>query len=141
MVAIDSDLAVPTQLDTVELEVLRPPNAPLGPFRTSVDPVQRFYVPLPVTHGLTPKDPAQQIEVVARGRRRTSVVVEQRAQLRYLEGEALLVCMRLDAACVGLECPEGATCRAGVCRAAGVDAAGLDPYEPDSPVDCALASE
>ena len=138
--AVDSDLAIPTELDAVEIEIRRPPEPPLGPFQTYVDPVQRFHVALPVTLGLQGDERAQEIEVVARALRRTRVVVEQTARLGYRRGEVVLLCLRLDASCVSVTCPGGATCRNGTCELPDLASSSLPTYRPDDPIDCATPS-
>lgn len=138
-VAVDSDLPIPTEIDAVEFEILRPPEAPLGPFQSYVDPVQRFHVELPVTLGLQGSG-EQAVEVVTRALRRTRPMVEQRARLEYRAAEVVLLCMRLDASCGDVTCPEDATCRDGVCEPVDLDSATLAPYDPEAPIACPTPS-
>ena len=136
---MDSDLPIPTEMDAVELEILRPPAAPLGPFQSYVDPVQRFYVELPVTLGLHGAAD-QEVEVVARALRRTRPMVEQRARLGYRMGEVVVLCIRLDASCGDVTCPEDATCRDGACEPVAVDSAALALYDPATTITCPTPS-
>ena len=134
LVVVDSDLQVPEALDTVSLEILRPPDVPLGPFTQLVDPSKRFAVPLPVSVGIkASSDPTRRITVVATGVRRTDVVVEQQADVDFQEGRVVVLCIRLDADCQDVVCEDDTTCRGGMCTSPAVGAGELQLYDGEEP--------
>lgn len=122
-VVVEGDLDVPSELDSVEVEVV----APDGAFETARADVTTG--PLPRTLGVVwdggRLDP---FVVTARGSVGGSVTVEQSARVAFLHEQTVVLRLRLDGSCVGDTCGLDETCSAGVCVSVDVDADSLESF-------------
>ncbi len=110
VVAIDTDLCVPAELDRIEIVATR------GGMTSEVD--RDFAAPgpgFPLTASFV-RDPANTgpLEVTVTGFLAGSVVVDRRARAEYVLGEERVLRMDLLRSCVGRSCP-GETCTFGGC--------------------------
>ncbi len=114
VVEVDSDLAVPGELDGIEVIVTGSQS-----MSASGSLLDR---PLPRTVGLVPAgDSLGPIEIRAVGTLRGVPVVERVATTSFLQGRTLLLRMFLSRACRGVTCGAGETCDEGRCVSSEVD--------------------
>lgn len=114
VVEVDSDLAVPGEIDAVEVIVTGSQSS-----SASGSLLDR---PLPRTVGLVPAGGSLgPIEVRAVGTLRGVPVVERVATTSFLQGRTLLLRMFLSRACRGVTCGAGETCDEGRCVSSEVD--------------------
>jgi len=126
VVVVESDLAVPAQLDEVVVEVS---GATAGAERATARLDGAGAVPLPVTLGLRPAGGASgPVSVRVAGYRAGTEFVATRVRTRFVEGRRILLRVVLRGACVGVVCEGGATCREGACTDDFVDPAGLPSF-------------
>ncbi len=130
LVVVDSDLAVPSQLDEVNVRVTGPDSdtksavARLGPGEE----------PLPRTVGLVHEDgPLGPVQILVTGGQGGAPTVERRAILSFVEGRTLLLRMELLASCQGMTCGPDMTCVDGSCRSAEIDPDTLPEYDGTIP--------
>lgn len=126
VVVIDSDLAVPDELDAIRVQVTGPDGstknagAMLGPGET----------PLPRTLGLVHEDgPLSPVRILVTGRSGDSDVIERRATTAFIEGRTLLLRMDLLRSCVAVVCDADQSCLSGSCRSAEVDPGSLPEWQ------------
>lgn len=120
------------RLVKLDVEVPGDPGAPSG-LTTLVDPTYRDAVEPPLSWGIVAPDDDRTAEVtiVLRGfyggaeADAEPHLVEKRARVRFVDKEIRLLCMDLEAACVGVTCGEGETCDAGTCKPAAIDSGAL----------------
>jgi hypothetical protein len=129
VVGVDTDLAVPGQLDGLTMRVVADGAEE---FSNTSNPwsLGPGAVELPGTFTLVAKHGRPLLQVEVRGMHGDQVLVTRMASLRMVDSELLYLEMPLTASCVGVSCPDGQTCAAGACTSASVDAATLPPYRP-----------
>lgn len=126
VVAVWSDLAVPTELDEIRVEVVGPTQTgtktfPLtGPGKL---PVQLELVPL--------GDKNATFAVKAVGLRSLVEGVSQTARVSFVSGKALLLKLFLGRACQGKTCTGDYTCAQGICDQP-IAVGTLPPYDPNN---------
>jgi hypothetical protein len=127
VVRVDTDLAVPGRIDTVEIRVV--PER--GDATTDTYKLTGRSA-LPATLGLRPKgDPNFGVEVTARGLLGLTVVVTQTAAVRFVPGEARELQLFLANDCVtGGGCQAPDVCVRGPSCVAKTAVAPLRPYTP-----------
>jgi alpha-tubulin suppressor-like RCC1 family protein len=132
LVVVDSDLAVPGEIDAVRIEVM---SGPAAPAQTSTGILGVPRMPsLPRTLALVHKGgPLGPIEVRAQVLQGPTVVVERRARVSFVQGEVRVLRLNLDRDCEGMMCGAGMTCAAGVCRSIDVPASELPPWTGSIP--------
>jgi hypothetical protein len=112
VVAVDSDLAVPGELQSVRLWVAGPSGDEA--FDRTVDLTAAGAPGLPLTLSLTPgSDALEPVVIMAVGSGPGGASVERRVETGFVRGERRLVSMLLLRACVGVTCPLEETCTAG----------------------------
>jgi hypothetical protein len=127
VVVIDSDLAVPSALDEISIQVEGASGIPKSARVTLTGAGSAL---LPVTLGLRPSSPGSSPVTI----RATGLLVGTRkvfAEVRtsFIEGRRLVVRIVLSSACLGVVCASGETCSpAGACVPADVDPITLPPY-------------
>jgi hypothetical protein len=124
VLAIDSDLAVPGELDAVRIEVMGSGSNRV--FDTTV-PLSSA-ADLPLTHSVVPAG-GSAFEVVATGLRDGAEVVRDDASSGWIEGESRLLPLWLGRECMGYDCGEGRTCSGIGCVSRARPAADLAPFE------------
>ncbi len=108
VVVIDTDYAVPSELDDVEIQVTEPDG--------TVQTVTPSLEVLPVTLGVVHRGGATSpLEVLARGRLRGTTRVERRAVTGFVSGESRVLRLDLLRACEAVPCSAVETCMAGAC--------------------------
>lgn len=110
---IDTDMAVPAELDRLEVSVTGPSQQTQGPFMVSLtaatDP------PFPRTLGLVDAGSTSSVAVAVVGFRGAQSFT-QRVQTQFVDDETRMVRIVLSAACLGVTCDEATeTCDAGRC--------------------------
>jgi len=126
IVAVDSDLSVPDELDQLRIEV----TSPEGEMRGSIADLGPGQAPLPRTLGLVHEHgPLGPFTIRAVGLLDMGIVVEQRAVTSFLRGKRLLLEMELLEVCDGVPCGGEATCIAGACGSAAIDPGTLPPWD------------
>jgi hypothetical protein len=132
VVAVDSDLAVPGELQSVHLRV----EGPTGDIAVDqgVDLTAGGAPRMPLTLSLTPgSDALAPVVIVATGMG-PGGTVQRRVETGFVRGERRVVPMPLLRACVGVTCPVGETCTAaGACVDSAIDPGSLPPWtgEPE----------
>lgn len=126
VVAIDSDLEIPSNLDRVELLI----EAPDGERRQSVGELSGdAAVPLPLSLGLLHRGgPLGPISIVARGLLGNDEVVIRHASASFIEQRTLILEMHLSRACIGVACDADETCELGECRSRVISESELKDY-------------
>lgn len=126
VVVVESDLAVPTQLDEVVVEV---EGAAARGQRAVASLVGEDAAGLPLTLGLRPGSTgAGPLSVRVAGKRAGAEFVATRVRTRFVEGRRVLLRVVLRGACVGVTCETGTTCREGACADEFVDPATLPSF-------------
>lgn len=115
VLVIDSDLGT-DGLPRVEIQVLGP--SMLEEVSTTIDFREPGSPPpYPLTLGLVrdPSAPNSFLAVNVSGEDESGRVLRASARTEFVAGESRALVLRLDAVCVDVNCPEGATCREGEC--------------------------
>ncbi len=124
VVVVDSDLAVPVQLDAVSVEITGVAGAQASGTLTGsgAEPLPRY---VGVVHGGGSLGP---LEVRATGSRNGNVIVERRARTSFVAGRTLTLYLFLSRNCLNVTCAEGETCDGGSCVSAEVPASSLPTW-------------
>ena len=131
IVSVDTDLAVPSELDAVRFVAMRGDRAPVERTATLMGG------DLPVELGLVHDDgPLGPVDVTISGMRGSTVVVERRLRFDFVRGRVLVVRVELSRACVGVACEGDRTCVAGVCRDVRPRPDELLPWGDDAGTGC-----
>ncbi|MBW2460214.1 MAG: hypothetical protein JRH11_01125 [Deltaproteobacteria bacterium] len=121
IVAVDTDLSVPDELDGVRIDMV----GPGGQVRRTMGPVPTVES-LPATvgmiHGIGPLGPVQVTVVGVAGGRD---IIQRRATVSFVEGRTLVLWVHLPRECLDVRCTPTETCAPGGCRAIDVDATEL----------------
>lgn len=132
LIEVDSDLAVPGELDSIVVTFTAPDGSPT---REATATLGAGQPPLPRTAAMAHEGgPLGPYRVVVSGRLGATTVVERAGALTF-EDQAIRVWrVRLTRSCASMDC--GAqTCEAGACRAVEVAASELLPYPAGPPPD------
>lgn len=130
LVEVDSDLAVPGELDSIVVTFTHPDGAPT---REATARLGAGEAPLPRTAAMVHEGgPLGPYRVVVSGRLGGATVVERAGELTFVEGEIRVWRVRLTRSCAGMDCGDQ-TCAAGACRAVDVASAELLPYPAPAP--------
>ena len=127
VVAVWSDLAVPSELDSVRIDVAGPTSSGSKTFPltagggTNKLPVQLELVPLDA------KDATFTVKATGTG------LVTQSARVSFVAGQSLLLKLFLAQSCKPLTCVGDTTCAAGACTQP-IAVASLPPYDPSQPL-------
>jgi hypothetical protein len=129
LVVVDSDLAVPGELDELVFRV----QGPSGPERVTSAPLGSGEQALPRSLALVRSGGAlAPLTVRVEGLKQDSIVLARTATLQFVEGRTLVLPMHLVAACVDVEC--GAqTCTERGCESSQVDAESLASWNGQEP--------
>ena len=128
VVAVWSDMVVPTELDTVFIDVTGPTSEGSKTFHLTTEsalPVQLELVPLAA------KDATFMVTAV--GQKGANALVSQSARVSFVTGQALLLKLFLGRACEGMTCTGDTTCSAGTCSQP-IATVTLPPYDPSKPL-------
>lgn len=126
VVVVESDLAVPAQLDEIVVSVEGPQGIPRGAHASLVG---ASAVRLPVTVGLRPASGGGiGVTIKAIGRHDGADQVEAQVRTSFVVGRRLLVRMVLREICAGVPCAELETCLDGVCADARIDPSTLPSF-------------
>ena len=120
LVVVDSDLAVPSELDAVQVTVsgVVESMSASGAI-TNAEPLPRTVGVVHRGGGLGP------VEVTVIGSRGGTEVIRARAVTWFVRGRTLVLPIFLSQECTGVTCPAGRTCSGGACVSASVDPATL----------------
>jgi hypothetical protein len=119
VVVVDTNLAIPDQIDSIALEVdareiggdVSKRDGSLGAGGSN----------LPITLGLLHESgPLGPVRVLARGLHADDVVLEREALFHFQKGRILMLRLDLMADCLGVDCDAGMTCVNGSCRSGEV---------------------
>lgn len=131
IVAVGSNLAVPSELDAIRIDVVGPESTVPKTSMALLGPGQPG---LPRTLGLVHEDgPLGPLVVRVAGRRGGFDVIERRARVSFLEGRTLLLRIDLMRNCVGTTCESNRTCIDGGCREIDVSAESLPEWTGSLP--------
>lgn len=125
-VVVWSDLAVPTEMDNIRINIK-------GATDTSSIPFQLSANSLPLQVSLVPPNNNNNLlfDVKATGFLGTNPIVSQEASLSFLPGQRRVLTLFLGRACGGVICDPGSTCFAGTCKPAAVSPSSLPVYDPN----------
>lgn len=126
LIVVDTDFAIPSELDAINVEVMDPIGTPraMGPLRSQRD--------LPATVGVLHSGGALgPVSVEVRGSISGVVVVQREATFSFVENETRILRINLLRSCRGVTCMAGLTCGENGCRSAQLSAADLEPYQED----------
>jgi hypothetical protein len=129
IVVVDTDLAVPAELDRIIFEVV----SPEGRMETaSADPASALPAFLGVVHTAGPLSP---LEVRVVGRVGGADIVERRARLAFQADRTVVLQMNLLGSCAGAmsRCGPGETCAESGCRPVAVGDEELSPWGGSPP--------
>lgn len=113
IVAVDTDLSVPDEIDSIRIDV----TGPGGELRRATG-VLEGEGRLPATLGIAHRGgPLGPIRVTVTGRLAGRDVIQRRARVEFVPERVVVLRLTLDAACIGIRCPEEQTCAGGNCRA------------------------
>ena len=115
VVAVWSDLAVPTESDTIRIEVAGPNGNTSDSFRLTAG-AEPGKTKLPAVLELVPLAAKNAtFTVKATGQLGMADLVSQSARVSFVSGQALLLKLFLGGACKGASCGADFTCSAGAC--------------------------
>jgi hypothetical protein len=144
VVIVDSDLAVPEQMNAVSVTITGPSGTPV----VADHPLdQAGLAGLPLTLGVSPSgDALGPVDVEVRGMLAGSSVVTRSARTTLIRGESLALYMFLARDCMGVICDADETCTENGCAPALIDAATLPPWtgsiaSPDAGADASVSSD
>jgi hypothetical protein len=124
VVTVDSDLAVPAEIDRLRIEVTGNGSAPVAEADLTRDPLPRT---LGLVHGGGPLGP---ITLKISGLLGARTVVERELSTSFVKNTTSLISVELESACKNVFCDDGTTCLEGVCR--GIPVVDPDEDEPDA---------
>ncbi len=128
LLVIDSDLAVPEELDELRVDLI----GPSGETRRSEGSV-RSPDELPRTLGLVDEtNSARTVRVTVTGLRGGANVIQRRAVFTFVPGETRILRIGLWKRCVGVSCASDETCGDSGCRPIAVLPEERLPYDPSS---------
>jgi hypothetical protein len=145
LIEVTSPLSVPSEVDALRFEIDGESSG------TRID--RMFPVAGAFPHSLSVRavaDDSQRLRIAVTGTRGGAFVVRRVVRAAFEAGEATTVTIDLPRECVGVECPAGIDCVAGVCDVAvpdggldaGVDAGALDAGPPvDAGPECVIAAD
>lgn len=140
IVAVDTDLLVPDEIDSIHFEV----TGPDGREQTSTASLVGEGAPsLPRTLALTRRDgPLGPYLIRVTGLRGAGEFIERRASVSFIEGRSVLLVLRLLRSCRTAGCTTDQTCDLEGCRAVEVDPSELldwsgkpEPIDGSLPID------
>lgn len=132
LVVVESDLAVPAQLDEIVVVITHPDGVQTRESMAALGPAEPG---LPRTLAMVHEGgPLGPYRVVVQGRLGGVTQVERAGELTFVAGEIRIWRVVLAGVCRGVACPD-ATCDGGACRAVAVGEAELEGYDPDVPRD------
>lgn len=112
LVAVDTDLQIPTELDAVVIDV-RGPDGVLRSAEGSLNDA----TDLPATLAIVPKGTVNgEVTVTARGMLRGSEVVARVATFSFVDEQVRVLWLDLLRSCTSVACASGETCDASGCR-------------------------
>lgn len=130
VVVIDTDLAVPDQIDEIEVIAIGPNGAEKKAYAL----LGKDAPMLPRTVGLVHEaGPLSPLNITVAGRRKDKLVLKREATLAFLKGRTLVLPMHLVSSCLGVVCDEGETCTERRCDDARIDPESLDAWSGDKP--------
>jgi len=131
VLAIGSDYAVPSELDSVS--VLVTVSGKSSSRDISLTGNETGKDKLPVYLDIVPpsNNQAERFEVKVTGKRNGQLVVTQEAQLSFLAGESRVLTIFLGHACSGVACQANFTCSAGQCQPVQIVTSTLPTYDPN----------
>ncbi len=128
LVVIDTDLAVPAELDELRVDVIGPDGVARRSEGRLSGPDE-----LPRTLALVHRGGALgPVSVTVTGIAAGSNVVQRRARFDFVPGETRVLRMTLLGACAATRCVGDVTCGENGCRPILVPAEELEPYSPDA---------
>jgi hypothetical protein len=131
MVVVWSDLAVPTELNEIRIEVHGPSTSPSHSFPLSaVSTAGKSQLPV-VYQLVSPDDKADAFEVATTGYLDASPVVSQSAHVAFVPGHSRVLTLFLVRACEPVRCAADKTCSGGSC--VDIAVGDLPEYDPQSP--------
>ncbi|MGE0790451.1 MAG: hypothetical protein AB7S26_32540 [Sandaracinaceae bacterium] len=117
IVVVDTDLAIPSQLDRVGITVSAGADR-----MASQEQALTSAANLPLTLAVVPEDDLLgPIDIVAEGTLDGAEVVARHARVTLVRGETRLLRLDLVASCAGIDCPTNQTCTPDGCRSIDVD--------------------
>lgn len=128
VVVVASDLVVPSELTRVQIEGRDPTTGVtiFGTFDENVDPAYEASSPLPLSLSITNRTQGTRPFVTyVRAYGRDGFLAEQSIETSFVTDSARVLCLRLDRACLELDCGSGSTCVRGSCVANAVSGSAL----------------
>lgn len=130
IVAVDTDIEIPSQLSTIRVDVLSPTEIDQQASTESLSTED-----LPATVGLSHEGgPLGPYEVRVVGRSGAAQVIERIARVSFIPGRTAVVELPLLASCVGVVCGQDETCGLGGCRSVDVDSTEYSDWSGTAPV-------
>lgn len=132
LVVVDSNLRVPGEIDTVQIQVSGVAGGTQSSSGRLVAGSGSGSLPrtLAVVHEGGPLGP---IEVRAQALLGTTLVLERRARVSFVQGEVRVLRLELDADCLGVTCAGDTTCAHGACAAIAVPESELPRWTGEVP--------
>ncbi len=129
VVVVDTDLAVPDEIDSIAVEA----TSPDGESRRAEKTIEESSS-LPATVGLVHDEGALgPFEVRAVGLHASTEVIERRARFSFVSGQTLVLELHLVRACRDHPCPDDQTCVDGECRPIDVGSTEMRPRNGEPP--------
>ncbi|MDH5491923.1 MAG: hypothetical protein OEY14_08210 [Myxococcales bacterium] len=124
LLVADTDLQIPSELDTIRFEV----QGPDGTTRTASASLGGGAA-RPATLGLVHRGgPLGPMRATVEGLQGGSVRVRREARFSLIAGETKMLRLDLLRSCLGQSCGAGETCELGACRPVDVEPAELEPW-------------
>jgi hypothetical protein len=128
-VVVDTDFAIPGELDSIAVEI----TGPQGTTETERTTLGSR-APLPLTLGVVPSSALLgPIDVVAIGGRGADEIARRHQRVTLVHGETRMLLLHLSAACREVTCPFGQTCSETGCVDIEIDPVALPPWTGSPP--------
>ncbi len=131
ILSVDTDLAVPSELDSVRFTVVRAGREPVE--RSASLLSESVPIELGLLHDGGPLGP---VDAWIIGSLAGEEIVERRVRFDFVRGQSRVVRIELSRACVGVACPDDETCEDGMCRPVELRPDELPPWMIDGGTGC-----
>ncbi len=131
VVVVDTDLAIPDQLDEIVISAEGPGSSSHEASAALGEDEPRLPRYLSFDHQKGPLGP---IAVTVSGKRDGETVLTREADVSFVAGRTLVLPLHLARRCVDVSCERGETCTENGCAPSAIDESSLEEWSGDKPV-------
>lgn len=131
VLVVDTDLAVPSEIDSVDITITGSGQPQAVP---TIDLTAPGAPAFPLTLGLSPANGSSgAVDVAVVGYLQGSPVAQQEASTMFVGGSQRMLRMLLLGSCQGVSCPSAQTCGSTGCSATAISGSSLPPWTGSAP--------